>query len=445
MIDQSESARDLAVLRRITRMTVDPEQVDRIFRQTDYYKSKDDAHVSKWEDRADYKERTIKMAITSELERRAVQDAREAAAADDYADRAEQIPSNEPRRLRWVALSSFIARPKVRKPPIISEGILPAEGKMILSAPSGTGKSLLSQEIALRLANALPVFGIAVSKAYRVGIVQWENSEVGQEDRFLKQCGGLQLAQNEQENIVLIDEFPTFRLLDGTQSQAEMEMLADFIKEAQLEVLILDPFGSFFGGKSENDNIETRKCLDCLTWVARATGCAMIVIDHWGKPNGQGQERDFDRTRGASAKKDWADSLLTLSDRPNGEHRDIKRLAFEKLRYGAKRRPMTYELNEAYLFVEVEEEMRITPGEIALLMDQAGGTVASKNALATLIFQAYPKEMGSVSTANRCVEHALTDGVVEQGAQKVGKAYPLKLTAYGERLVEEAESIGNAC
>jgi hypothetical protein len=83
--------------------------------------------------------------------------------------------------------------------------------------------------------------------------------------------------------------------------------VAALLKEQQVECVIVDPFARAYGGTNQNDSGEVGAWLTDLDRFARAEVGALdlILTTHAGW--------NAERTRGASALEDWADSVVTMT------------------------------------------------------------------------------------------------------------------------------------
>jgi sugar phosphate isomerase/epimerase len=86
----------------------------------------------------------------------------------------------------------------------------------------------------------------------------------------------------------------------------DRERLAQHLRDQGVESLIVDPFGRAFTGSSHNDAGEVGAWLAELDRWARAdVGARDVILSAHAGWNGE-------RTRGASALEDWADTTITL-------------------------------------------------------------------------------------------------------------------------------------
>jgi RecA-family ATPase len=98
---------------------------------------------------------------------------------------------------------------------------------------------------------------------------------------------------------------------EETTEAALDERLEQTITANKIDVLVIDPWAVFFGGK-ENSNDEAEIALAALRRLQLEHGLTIIVLHHFGKGT---QVRDpEDLWRGASRLADWASTRVTLSE-----------------------------------------------------------------------------------------------------------------------------------
>jgi len=89
--------------------------------------------------------------------------------------------------------------------------------------------------------------------------------------------------------------------------------LADDLRGRGVESLLVDPFGKAYIGKSQNDPGEVGAWLADLDLFTRSeVGAKDLILNAHAGWNGE-------RTRGASALEDWADTILTMTRDPEDE------------------------------------------------------------------------------------------------------------------------------
>jgi AAA domain/Bifunctional DNA primase/polymerase, N-terminal/Primase C terminal 1 (PriCT-1) len=226
----------------------------------------------------------------------------------------------------------------------------PAGGKGYLAGNSGTGKTLLAENLSYSLANEIPLFGrFDVSR----GNVLYVDSESTQElarGRVRKIRSGLNVAHAGVSFI-----FPDKRLDLG--KQRNNEELCRLIDREKASLCILDSFLCFASLRNENDNTEVRNWLEeYISPIPKATGASVLILDHAAKASAERVKAGIGITiRGAGAKQDWADVVLTFEERKN-ELKFLRTLRFAKTRFCSPVPAMILEMDANLVFKPSGEE-----------------------------------------------------------------------------------------
>lgn len=209
------------------------------------------------------------------------------------AERAPVGPSVEPVSVAWILANE-------PEPIWRIENMLPAGGSLLVAAMRKTGKTTLLLNLARSMLTGHPFLGrLAVRPVAADATVAFMNFEVA----------GRQLAQwADQAGI------PTERLLlvnvrgrvNPFRHPDMRQLLADQLRAANVETLLVDPFGRAFVG-DHNSASEVSEFLGELDAFARELAGAqeLILATHTGW--------DGERTRGSSALEDWPDAIATMT------------------------------------------------------------------------------------------------------------------------------------
>jgi hypothetical protein len=193
-------------------------------------------------------------------------------------------------------LAEVLARPA--EPAHRVEGLIPADAGTLVVAQRKTGKTTLE----LNLARALILGGDFLGRfpvTPVTGTVAVLNYEVS----------AAQLARWADEVQVPPDRLLLVNLRGRRNplgNAGDREQLAQVLRDHQVESIVVDPFGRAYSGQSQNDSGEVGAWLATLDrWARGDCGVRDVVLTaHAGW--------DGERTRGASALEDWADSIVTL-------------------------------------------------------------------------------------------------------------------------------------
>jgi hypothetical protein len=306
-------------------------------------------------------------------------------------------------------------------PPILINGVLPAGGGMILGGESEVGKSLMRVEWSVLLAGGLSIYGMKTPHAQTVLIFQTENTIKQEQFRTkrIMQGHGIESCHNRifyaraiRKPSLLSDKF-----LDHAEQQ---------IKESKATVVWWDPLVSFHN-RNENDNVAMRNVLDAITYLNRKTGAASIIIHHFGQPTAKKQDEIplRYRLRGASAIRDWADTIITLRATGKPDNPGPGRmLDYIKIRNGPQRAPVYLERDKFFVHGVVPENRKVPLQLIKEIVREKGREISSQNDLIKIV-------RDRVDCGRRCAFDAIKeamdlgyiwekkiDGIKQYGAQK---------------------------
>jgi hypothetical protein len=130
------------------------------------------------------------------------------------------------------------------------------------------------------------------------------------------EISGEQLARWAQDHGLDRDRFYLVNLRGRRNplgDTADRAHLAAELKARQVEALLIDPFGRAYTGQSQIDPGEVGAFLADIDRFARGdVGASDVILSAHAGWNGE-------RTRGASALEDWADSIITMVRDPDDE------------------------------------------------------------------------------------------------------------------------------
>jgi RecA-family ATPase len=161
-----------------------------------------------------------------------------------------------------------------------------------------------------------------------------------------------------------------------------LDRLAGAIEKLKIDVLIIDPFLSYFRG-NENDNCEVRRALDQFKrQVAERCECGLIITDHQPKYSTADKFAEQKTAmRGAGAKRDWAASVLALAKMktPDGQHGTFIQATVDKLRYGREpRNPFILRRDDLTFRHSLFKASSVELHEVARVLDEAGGGLSTR-------------------------------------------------------------------
>lgn len=191
------------------------------------------------------------------------------------------------------------------EPPERVGGLIPSQAGTLVSAQRKTGKTTLLLNLVRCLLtgqdflNGFPVRAVE-------GRIAYLNFEVS----------GATFTRWAEQVDVPIDRLYVVNLRGKPNPLADPNsrvQLATRLREHKVETVIVDPFGRAYTGSSQNDPGEVGAWLNDLDLFCRSEAGAVDVVlaahAGWNR----------ERTRGASALEDWADSIVRLTRNDDGD------------------------------------------------------------------------------------------------------------------------------
>jgi hypothetical protein len=270
-------------------------------------------------------------------------------------------------------LDAVLARPA--EPPMRIDGFLPSGGRLLVVAQRKTGKTTLDLNLAKSTLDGRPFLGRFATRPI-AGTVADLNYEVS----AAMLAGWAQQVGIPGDRLLLVN-------LRGRRNPLghpdDRDRLVELLREHKVEVLIVDPFGRAYTGKSQNDAGEVTAWLCDLDRFAADAGIGEVVLSvHAGW--------DGERTRGSSALEDWADVVATLARDPDDE----------TVRY----------LRAFGRDVEVDEDRLVYEADTRTLT-LAGAGSRKRSRAERAIDKAMPDVLGFVTDNPHCSGEAIRNGV----------------------------------
>ena len=193
-------------------------------------------------------------------------------------------------------------------------------GLVLLSGETSAGKTALSRNVSVSLAEGEEFAGLSPARPVRVLYVDLESPE--------NVHRGLVEAIGRSPNLGFVRRLPrTLGSEEGRQS------LRKAIEEWGADVVFIDPLAIAWPCKDENDNAEADRQMTGLKMLAVET--STIIIALWNM--GEGQVKEKFRARGATARLDRVDLGLNYKELLP----DTRQLKIVKSRYGTLGRSLT--------------------------------------------------------------------------------------------------------
>ncbi len=199
----------------------------------------------------------------------------------------------------------------------IAEGFLPRTGVAMVSAGTGVGKSILLQDLMLRLAAGvgdrwLGAYELS-EEPFKVCIIERENGAL----RFMRRARELVLgnALTASEVDLALGCLDTRHARGIAHPELVVKSLREIHESVGADLYWLDPLRGFLPADvdNENDNVVMGRVVDALVSFTQDARTCCLVVDHDSKAGAV--------ARGASAKLDAVEFALHIT-RPSPEDED---------------------------------------------------------------------------------------------------------------------------
>lgn len=242
------------------------------------------------------------------------------AAQEPLEQKASPEPEPEPAaRVAGIPLQSAFPINEKAIPPRdwIIPGLLLKRYLSVLVAPPGSGKSLLTLQLAIAVAVGKSWAGWTVRAPKKVLVINAEDDMDEMRRRLFAAARTMGVKQSELEGRVFLAEAPESIVIAKADSKTKtvvrtplLEDLVHTIIENGIEVGIVDPFAETFEG-DENSNSEIKWAGILWREVARRTSASVLLVHHT-KKYASAMAGDADASRGGGALIGTARIIATL-------------------------------------------------------------------------------------------------------------------------------------
>jgi hypothetical protein len=175
----------------------------------------------------------------------------------------------------------------------------------VTASAGGIGKTSLTMVEALAVVTGRPLLGEKVHESTNVWIVNLEDDMTEMQIRLAAAMKQHNVTHPEIAGKLFMDAEDTIGITlaaetrDGIETNdAFLSHMRDKIKANNIGLVIIDPFISTHE-VNENSNMSVQKVVAMLRQLAREAGCAVHVVHHVRK--GNGEDADIDSVRGAGS------------------------------------------------------------------------------------------------------------------------------------------------
>lgn len=189
----------------------------------------------------------------------------------------------------------------------IVPGVLIRGYVSLLVAPGGVGKSLMTIQLAIAMAAGEPFGALRPRRPARTLILNAEDDPLEMNRRRAAAQRVMQADSAKLKGKLFVPATqPDLRLIrrnaktGQTAVMPAFERIREFVRDNQIDVIVVDPLVETFEGFDENSNGDMNIVLSAWRDLARTLDCAVLIVHHTGKA-GANSAGDANASRGASA------------------------------------------------------------------------------------------------------------------------------------------------
>lgn len=171
-------------------------------------------------------------------------------------------------------LRSWVDQPKPKRE-FMAEGLINEKSCVLIAADSGTGKSVVSLQVALQLSCGMPLFGaLEVKRPFKCYYIQKERprEEIGERIEYMQKA-----IPWEPSNFILDDQLQAFNLA----RESNWRPIIDRVAEAHSDIIFIDPIYAGTPGLSKDEVASSFTTF--LTMLEQETGATVWLNHHTPK------------------------------------------------------------------------------------------------------------------------------------------------------------------
>ena len=215
------------------------------------------------------------------------------------------------REMKWDSLLNFT--PETDTGCLMGNRYLGRSGGMVIVAPSGVGKSVLSMHLGACAALGMPFFGVRMSSPMRVLYVQAEDDlgDVAEAAQgFVKES-----ALSDRDIAALKARMRIVRWNDASGGVFLLRLKAE-LRAQSYDLVIINPLFSFAGCNVSDQEAMSGFLRNGLNPILNDTQAACVIVHHTNKPKEDDKARtDSDSSylgSGSAELTNWARAYVTL-------------------------------------------------------------------------------------------------------------------------------------
>lgn len=185
-------------------------------------------------------------------------------------------------------------------------------GSILLTGPTGIGKSSLAMQFAVAWAFGMACLGFEPSQPIATLIIQAENDAGDLQEARDGIIAGLDLSEQQE---AILNHMIAVATVDDASGPEFFARLRALVRFWQPDLIVLDPLLAYVGGDLNRQEVAAEFLRHQLNPVLHVANIGALVIHHEGKPprdgNQQGSNPDY-AGLGSSELSNWARAIVSL-------------------------------------------------------------------------------------------------------------------------------------
>ncbi len=237
---------------------------------------------------------------------------------------------------------------------LISGGILPKRGILLIAGDPKVGKSTLTSQMCLDLVSGNPFLReFAIEHPVKVLYIFSEGSKRGLQKLYQSQligvrASGIRIDENSKRHLFIYNGIGL-----SLKRKEGIKRIMQLIKKYNIDVVVLDPISLFFDGNLNKSEIVIQ-LIRKIQHVAAECGTSFVIVHHYRKPREKGNDQPMHRVLGSSAWVASVDTFLGLENWSARRSEYKKRLHFI-LRHAEEREPLGLTFNSGTRLFSISE------------------------------------------------------------------------------------------
>lgn len=195
---------------------------------------------------------------------------------------------------------------------LICDRYLCRGGGMLITGPTGIGKSSLAMQLVISWALGQSCLGFRPARALSTLLVQAENDSGDLAEARDGVMAGLDLDEYES---ALVSESVAVATIDDSTAHAFGSKLEKLIADWTPDIVVLDPLLAYVGGEISKQEVASQFLRGILTPLIHAAECGIILLHHEGKPPREDAQGDRDADYlglGSSELANWPRAIVAV-------------------------------------------------------------------------------------------------------------------------------------